>query len=93
MEKILLKVAGDTAVGKLAGSISKNLDEDKFVEVIAIGASANNQAVKAIATAEGHAGSKGKSLNIKIGFTSTDVRSGAALENRTAILFRIKYND
>lgn len=91
MDKMLLKVSGATDVGKLAGSISKNLDEGKFVEMIAIGASANNQAVKALATAGGHAGSKNKGLIIGIGFTQTEVWNGSAAETRTAMRYSVEY--
>lgn len=89
-----LKAGGATPVGALAGSISKNLDEGKHVNIIAIGAPANNQAVKAIATASGHAGSKGKSLKIKIGFTETSVHSASGVvEDKTAMAYYIRYED
>jgi stage V sporulation protein S len=89
MNKKELKVAADTPVGLLAGSISKNLDEGYFVEVIAIGASAVNQAVKSVATSSGHAGAKGKELKVQIGFT--DVKVDNVAEKRTAMCFRISY--
>ena len=45
-EKIILKVAGKSAVPKLAGSIVLSIEDDKEVELHAIGASAISQAVK-----------------------------------------------
>ena len=93
METIRLKAARTTQVNKLAGSISKTLDEDYRVEVIAIGAAAVNQTVKAIATSSGHAGSKGKGLLFKVGFEETFVDGPNGKESRTAMVFRIDYEE
>ena len=91
-----MKAAGTTDVGKLAGSISKNLDElpsGQAVEVIAIGASAVNQACKSIATASAHAASKGEELDIKVGFLTVEVPGVSGTEERTALKFVIRYKD
>jgi stage V sporulation protein SpoVS len=90
---VKLKVSADTPVGKLAGSISKNLDEGNTIEATAIGASAVNQACKGIATASGHAGSKGRRLETQIGFGTTQVNVGSTTADRTCQIFRIKYYD
>ena len=49
MQKII-KVAHNSDVNKLAGSIALSLYEDKFVYIQAIGSQSVNQAVKAIIT-------------------------------------------
>jgi stage V sporulation protein S len=50
---IELKVAARTESSKIAGAIVKNLNEGKKVTLIAMGAGAVNQAVKAICIARG----------------------------------------
>jgi stage V sporulation protein SpoVS len=90
---VRLKVAGKTNVGKLAGSITKNLAEGKDVEAVAIGASAINQACKAIATSRGFLGSTNRTLRSDICFLTTPVLGDDGLEDRTAILFLIRYDE
>lgn len=46
-----VKISKDTIPGKAAGAIEKLLNEEGSVDVVAIGASAVNQAAKAIAVA------------------------------------------
>jgi stage V sporulation protein S len=62
-----LKVAGKSSVKSVAGSIVKSFEEGKEVEVNAIGASAVNQAVKAIAMARGFMSTKGYDLYVAPG--------------------------
>ena len=47
--KNILKVAGNSNVSSVAGSIVKSIEDGKKVELHAIGASAVNQCCKAIA--------------------------------------------
>ncbi len=60
---VQLKVAGGSAASKVAGSIVKNLEEGKVVSLLAMGAGAVNQAVKAIAICRGMAAPKGWNLS------------------------------
>lgn len=53
MDDIILKVSGHSIPKKVAASIVKDLNEKGVSHVSAIGASAVNQAVKAIAFARG----------------------------------------
>ena len=61
-EGIELKVAARTPAAKAAGAIVKNLQEGKRVSLIAMGAGAVNQAVKAICIARGMAAPHGYNL-------------------------------
>lgn len=72
-DTIFLKVAGGSPAPKVAGSIVKNLDEGKKVTLIAMGAGAVNQAVKAIAIARGMAAPKGWNLSCIPAFTDEEV--------------------
>lgn len=49
MDKITLKVAAASHPATVAGAIANNVREDRLVELVAMGASSVNQAVKAIA--------------------------------------------
>lgn len=82
---VTLKVAGGSPPAKVAGSIVKNLDEGKVVDMIAMGAGAVNQAVKAIAIARGMAAPQGWNLSTIPSFTDEIVDG----EKKTAIKFRI----
>jgi stage V sporulation protein S len=59
---IELKVASRTEAAKAAGAIVKNLGEGRRVTLIAMGAGAVNQAVKAICIARGMAAPHGHNL-------------------------------
>lgn len=63
-----LRVSSTTSVPDLAGSITNTLKNIKNIEVRSIGASATNQAVKAIAVSTGHLEEESCCLNLKIGF-------------------------
>lgn len=81
----VLRVAGKSNVPAIAGSIVKSIEDNKDVELHAIGAGAVNQTVKAIGTARGILASKGLDLYAKIGFGSTDING----EEKTMIIFRL----
>lgn len=86
MEKILIKVGNESNPNSVAGAIVSMFEENKKVEVQAIGAGAVNQAVKAIATARGFIAPKGINLTCIPAFTTVDVEG----EDRTGIKFIIK---
>lgn len=81
-----LKVAGKSSVKSVAGSIVKSFEDGKEVELYAIGASAVNQSVKAIAMARGFMSTKGYDLYVAPGFTTTEIDG----EEKTAIRFVLK---
>lgn len=72
-ETMILKVAGSSQTPSLAGSIVKSIEDGKKVELHAIGASANNQTVKAIASARGILATKGYDVSFKVGFGETKI--------------------
>lgn len=63
-ETKVLKVGGKTPPAKLAGAIVKTLQEGTEVKIVAIGADANNQAVKSLAVSNQYLGAAGKRLDI-----------------------------
>lgn len=65
---IYLRVAGGSQVKRVAGAISKSIREQKVPVVIAIGAGAVNQAVKAICVSQGMVAAEGYTLLVKLGF-------------------------
>lgn len=82
-EKMTLKVAGKSNPKSVAGSIAKNLQEGKDVEVVAVGAGAVNQAVKAIAIARGFVASQGIDLWMKPAFLDLEIEG----ETKTGMCF------
>ncbi len=84
-QSVQLKVAGGSSSSKVAGSIVKNMEEGKDVFLLAMGAGAVNQAVKAIAICRGMAAPKGWNLSTIPAFVDEKV-DGAV---KTAIKFII----
>lgn len=82
---ITLKVKNSTPPAKLAGSIAKNLQEGKSVEIVAVGAGAVNQSIKGITIARGFTAASGVNLVIIPAFA--DIEIGG--EHRTAMKFQI----
>ena len=82
---ITLKVAGGSNPNSVGGAIVKNLEENKDVYVLAVGAGAVNQATKAIAIASGFAAPQGMSLLTRVGFTDVDIEG----EEKTALKWKI----
>lgn len=68
-----LRVAANSNVKAVAGSISKCLEEGKIVEIYVIGAGALNQAVKGVAMARGFIATKGYDVIMRPGFASTEI--------------------
>jgi len=82
---IELKVAGGSQSSKVAGAVVKYMQEGKKVSLIAMGAGAVNQMVKAICIARGMAGPYGWNLTIVPGFVNEMVDG----VSKTAIRFYI----
>ena len=78
-----LRVAAGTQASKAAGAIMKNLQEGQDVSLLAMGAGAVNQAVKAICIARGMAAPHGRNLSTIPGFVDEQVDG----ERKTAIRF------
>lgn len=81
----ILKVAGNSTVSSVAGSIVKSIEEGKRVEIHSIGASSINQTCKAIATARGILATKGIDALTRVGFAQTEING----EERTMMKFVI----
>lgn len=81
----ILKVAGKSSVSSVAGSIVKSIEDNKNVELHAIGASSVNQTVKAIATARGILSAKGYEALVRIGFSETEINGS----EKTMMKFKI----
>lgn len=84
-QRNILKVAGKSNVSSVAGSIVKSIEDNRDVELHAIGASSVNQTVKAIATASGILATKGISTLARIGFSETTIDD----EIRTMMVFKL----
>ncbi len=81
-----LKVAGQTDPISLAGAIASTIEENDKAELMAIGAAAINQTVKAIAIARGLMAPNGFDLVFTPGFKDIDVKGS----ERTAIRFVVE---
>ena len=82
----LIKVSATSQTTAVAGAIAGIIRERRQVDVQAIGASAVNQAVKAIAIAHGYLVDDGLDIWCLPGFVQVDV---AGLE-RTAVRFTVE---
>lgn len=80
-----LKVAGGSNAAKVAGALVNYLKEGNKVSLIAMGAGAVNQAVKAICIARGMCAPQGIDLSCVPGFADEDVDG----VKKTAIRFTI----
>lgn len=82
----LLRVRNNSDASKLASAIAHGVYDKRDVTIRAIGAGAVNQAVKAMAIAQGFVGAKGISLSFRPGFTTVEMSPD---ETVTAITFRV----
>lgn len=85
-ETVLLKISSNSNPNSVAGAAVSLIQENKNVEMQAIGAGAINQAVKAIATARGFIAPTGINLVCIPAFTDVEVEG----ESRTGMKFIIK---
>lgn len=86
MEVKKLMVSGSSPVRELAGSIVKAYESgERHIELRAIGASSNNQAVKALATARSIFAQKGLDLLVRNGYDEVNIKG----EKRTVMVFRL----
>lgn len=81
MSKIVLKVASSSNPSSVAGALVKNMQEGKDVELLAVGAGAVNQAVKAVAIARGYISPQGVDITIKPGFEDVEIEG----DKKTAV--------
>lgn len=72
-DEAILKVASGSPASKVAGAIVKNMEEGRKVSLVAMGAGAVNQTVKAIAIARGMAAPKGWNLSCIPAFVDEQV--------------------
>ena len=80
-----LRVSAGSNPQSVASAIAHALYEARSVRLRAVGASAVNQAVKAIAIASGYVAPRGMELTCKPGFATIDSRDGQI----SAIVFKI----
>lgn len=86
-DKILRVGAGSNAQS-VGSAIAHALYESQQVKLRAVGASAVNQAVKAIAIARGYVAPRGLDLTCRPGFATVESRDGSI----SAIVFTIAVN-
>lgn len=84
---IQLKVAGRSANNKVAGAIIKYIEKEMEVSLVAMGAAAVNQMVKACIIARGILASKGIEMVIVPSFKNEEVNE----VTKTAIRFYIRH--
>ena len=84
-EENYLRVSGGSSAQQVGSAIAHALYENPVVKLRAVGASAVNQAVKAIAIARGYVAPRGLDLTCKPGFTTIESREGTI----SAIVFTI----
>lgn len=84
-EENYLRVSAGSNPQSVASAIAHALYETPTVRLRAVGASAVNQAVKAIAIASGYVAPRGMDLTCKPGFATIDSRDGQI----SAIVFKI----
>jgi len=84
--QIALKVAAGSPPKGVAGAIVKNMNEGKEVTLLAMGAGAVNQAVKAVCLARGMVAVHGQNLYVIPGMVDTFSND----EQKTAISLLVK---
>jgi len=87
-EEKFLRVGAGSNAQSVGSAIAHALYEKPEVRLRAVGASAVNQAVKAIAIASGYVAPRGMNLSCRPGFTTVDSRDGQI----SAIVFTITAN-
>jgi stage V sporulation protein S len=87
-EENFLRVSAGSNAQSVGSAIAHALYETPQIKLRAVGASAVNQAVKAMAIARGYVAPRGLDLTCRPGFTTVDSRDGAI----SAIVFTISVN-
>lgn len=87
-DKDILRAGAGSSAQSLASAIAHALYDSPQVKLRAVGASATNQAVKAIAIARGFVATRGLDLTCRPGFTTIESRDGKI----SAIVFTILVN-
>ncbi|HEV2354344.1 MAG TPA: stage V sporulation protein S [Puia sp.] len=85
VEETILRVKGSSPANALASAISYGIYDGKTVTLRAIGAAAVNQAMKAVAIAQGYVAPRGLVLYTRPGFTDVKMPDNTV----TAMVFRI----
>jgi stage V sporulation protein S len=83
--EIILRVAGGSQVKAVAGAIGKTIREKNVPIIVAIGAGAVNQAIKAICVARGMLAPEGVDIVVKPGFKDEEING----QPRTAIRMQV----
>jgi len=83
--EVVLRVASRSSCQSLASAISYAVYDGKEVTLRAIGAGAVNQAVKAIAIAQGFVAARSLVLYCRPGFTTVEMDDG----ERSAVILRV----
>ena len=81
-----IRVRGSTAANSLGSAIAYRVYDGKATTLRAIGASAVNQAMKAVAIAQSFVGARGMRLVVIPGFTEVELDDGTV----TALTFKIR---
>lgn len=83
----VIRVSGGSDPQAVASAISNAFYESNDVVMRAVGASAVNQAVKAVAISRGYIAPRGLDVTCRIGFTNVEGRDGG--DPISAIVFRL----
>lgn len=82
----ILRVKGSTSATSLAATIAHGIYDGKKMSLRAIGAAAVNQAIKAVAIAQGYVATKGHDLSMRAGFDDVEMPDGVV----TAIILKLR---
>ena len=69
----IIRVSGKTSAKSAAGSLAMVLKDHGFAEILAIGAAAVNQSVKAVAICRGHVAPLGQDIVMIPAFETTSI--------------------
>ena len=81
----ILRVSGSSPADKLGSAIAHHVYDGKRVALRAVGAPAINQAMKAVAIANGHTAKRGVLLSVRPGFVDVPMPDKTV----TGMLFRV----
>ena len=84
----LIRVSSQSRSTAVAGAIAGIMREEGYAEIQAIGASALNQAIKAVAIARGYVAQDGFDLLVTPSFTEVDIEGAERTAIRLAVFKR-----